>query len=398
MLRIHDARTGRVQEVRPSGALRLYVCGPSAHRYAHLGDLRAQLLPDLVRRVLERRRVRVVVCRGAADGVGGAPAERVRLHEEALSRDAAALNLRPPEYAPDAAESAGLAVDLVGELVGRGHAYATPGGAVFFDPKSISGGDDDSGGSAVAAGDWPLWTPGGDPSFGSPWGPGLPGPHVACSAAALRFLGGRVDVHVGPPSASREGALSEAAAGHEVVGHRLCGAGLLFEGRPMDGPAEAPAGGTGEGAEEGTEQGTAEGTAGGTAEGSVLLGDVTAAGLDPLAVRLAFLERHYRERADLSWEALRAADATLRRWRARVAEWAESPSAPMAAAYVERAESAFLDDLDTPSALAVLRELERDDSVAPGARFEAFLHLDLVLGLDLSTEIGKARVEGPARS
>lgn len=382
MLRIHDARTGRVQEVRPSGALRLYACGPSAHRYAHLGDLRAQLLPDLVRRVLERRRVRVVVCRGAAGGEDGVPAERVRLHEEALSRDAAALNLRPPEYAPDAAESAGLAVDLVGELVGRGHAYATPGGAVFFDAKSLSPGGDDSGEAAVATVDWPLWTPGGDPSFGSPWGPGLPGPHVVCSAAALRFLGGRVDVHVGPPSAHRERALSEAAAGHEVVGHWLCGAGLLFEGRPMDGPAEEPAGGTAEG----------------TAEGGVLLGDVTAAGLDPLAVRLAFLERHYRERADLSWEALRAADATLRRWRARVAEWAESPSAPMAAAYVERAESAFLDDLDTPSALGVLRELERDDSVVPGARFEAFLHLDLVLGLDLSTEIGKARVEGPARS
>jgi cysteinyl-tRNA synthetase len=56
---------------------------------------------------------------------------------------------------------------------------------------------------------------------------------------------------------------------------------------------------------------------------------------------------------------------------------------------VERVEAAFDDDLDTPAALRVLLDLEGDASVAPGAKFESFLHLDQVLALDLSIEIGK---------
>ncbi|GAA2804759.1 hypothetical protein [Nonomuraea dietziae] len=57
-----------------------------------------------------------------------------------------------------------------------------------------------------------------------------------------------------------------------------------------------------------------------------------------------------------------------------------------------RPRAAFDDDIDTPAALRVLRELERDESVAPGSKFESFLHLDHVLGLDLSSEIGRVRV------
>src|SRR5690606_29322489 len=127
-----------------------------------------------------------------------------------------------------------------------------------------------------------------------------------------------------------------------------------------------------------------------------MLADVTSAGLDPLAVRLAFLQHHYRSPFDLTWDVLRAADATLRRWRARVAEWSESPSAPMSTAYVQRAEAALDDDLDTPEALRVMDELEHDESVPAGAKFEPFLHLDYVLALDLPVDIGKPRTRTTA--
>ncbi|WP_433350581.1 hypothetical protein ACQP25_41015 [Microtetraspora malaysiensis] len=127
---------------------------------------------------------------------------------------------------------------------------------------------------------------------------------------------------------------------------------------------------------------------GGEAAGS-LLADVAAAGLDPLAVRLALLEHHYREPVNLTWDLLRSADRTVRRWRGRVARWAESPSAPIAADRAAAVREALDDDLDTPRALRLVRELETDESVAPGTRFETFLHLDHVLGLDLSSDIGK---------
>ncbi|GLW97712.1 hypothetical protein [Microtetraspora sp. NBRC 16547] len=138
--------------------------------------------------------------------------------------------------------------------------------------------------------------------------------------------------------------------------HRVVGGPLLFEGR---------------------------------AATATLVTDVEAAGLDPLAVRLAFLEHHYRGLVDLTWDLLRSADRTVRRWRGRVARWAESPSGPIAKEPAARVLEAFDDDLDTSRALRLVRELEIDESVAPGSRFETFLYLDHILGLDLSSDIGK---------
>ncbi|NUW46393.1 cysteine--tRNA ligase [Nonomuraea rhodomycinica] len=359
MLRIHDSRTGTIGEIAVGRAMRTYACVPSVDGRPRLGELRPLLVADLIRRVLERGRVRVLACRPR----GGSPGEPGE-------RDAADLNVRPAEHAPLPDETVPLAVRLVEALLDRGHAYAAPDGRVFFAagtyPGLSSGMRGDGGSSEVAGdggeaagrrspGDWVLWRPAAaEPSWESPWGRGVPGPHVTCSAVALGLLGGRVDVHVGGGAYDdRERAQSDAAAGHEVVRHWVRTAEV-------------------------------------SSDGATSLSAVVEAGLDPLAVRMAFLERHHRRPAELSWDVLRAADRAVRHWRSRVARWSESPSAPMAAEYVKRVEAAFDDDLDTPGALRVLRELEDDASVSPGARFEAFLHVDQVLGLDLSADIGRA--------
>ncbi|MBA3742166.1 MAG: hypothetical protein H0X00_04410 [Sporichthya sp.] len=84
-----------------------------------------------------------------------------------------------------------------------------------------------------------------------------------------------------------------------------------------------------------------------------------------------------------------AADAELKRWRALVADWAEQPSAAMAGVgpVIARIE----DDLDLPGALVALDQLAADTSISPGARFEAFAHLDRLLGLDLAADVGRRR-------
>jgi hypothetical protein len=125
------------------------------------------------------------------------------------------------------------------------------------------------------------------------------------------------------------------------------------------------------------------------ADGIVWLSDVTGLGLDPLALRLAFLRIRYHERADLTWDALLAADRALRRWRERVAEWATEPSSALVRPYAEAVTGAFEDDLDTPAALRHLQALEADNAVPPGAKFETFAFLDLLFGLDLAREIGR---------
>ncbi|MDF2254968.1 hypothetical protein [Streptantibioticus ferralitis] len=127
-------------------------------------------------------------------------------------------------------------------------------------------------------------------------------------------------------------------------------------------------------------------------------GPVHASGIDrlpqadapePLAVRLALLGQAHQRAADLDPAVLADAQTLLDRWRRLVATWADAPSLPLHIEAVRRAFAAFHDDLDTATALTVLRELESDPGVPDGARFESFLRVDRVLGLELPRDIGR---------
>lgn len=418
MLRLYDTRTRRVEEVRPAapGLLRMYACGPTVYRYAHVGNLRAFLLPDLIRRVAERHRLRVVSVQNITDvghladdtdidtGVdagghapgedkvlaqaraeGKSPFEIARHYEDAFHRDIAALNIHPADHHPRASGCIDLMADLIGRLLDSGHAYQAGDGSVFFDARSfpsygaISGNrleqlrpghrsaEVDPGKRFHA--DWALWKAAGENrqmTWEAPWSVGFPGWHVECSAMSLYYLGEAIDVHTGGidlrfPHHEDERAQSNAVTGREVVRHWAHGEHMLFEGRKM---AKS-------------------------AGNVILLADLEERGLDPLALRLALLEHRYRQQMNLTWNDLHAAGKTLARWRARLAEWAESPSAPMDEEYIARLHDAFDDDLDTPTAVNALRELEKDSGVSAGSKFEIFAHADRLLGLDLARDIGK---------
>ena len=323
---------------------------------------------------------------------GKSPLEIARFYEDAFRADCAALNIAPPDYAPHASESIDLMIAMIGKLIETGHAYATPGGSVYFDARSvpdygaISGNrlEDLRPGNRSAGtvdankrfhADWALWKgtpPGRELTWETPWGTGFPGWHTECSAMSLRCLGDVIDIHTGGidlrfPHHEDERAQSNSIAGREVVRHWVHGEHVLFDGRKM-------AKSTGN---------------------VVLLSDVTARGLDPLAVRLAFLEHRYRQQMNLTWDTLTAADGTVRRWREQVADWADQPSRPVSAQYWARITGAIDDDLDTPAALRALRELSKDPDVPAGAKFETFVAADRVLALDLPSLIGRPRPAPP---
>ncbi len=113
------------------------------------------------------------------------------------------------------------------------------------------------------------------------------------------------------------------------------------------------------------------------------------AGHEPSAIRLALLSFPYQQPADLTTGVLADAGSTVGRWRLRVAEWAELPSRPMPSQIAETVRGVF-DDLDTVSALALLQGLASDEDVLAGTRFETFLYVDRILGLDLPRDIGQA--------
>ena len=416
VLRLTDTRSKSVETIETAepGHLRLYACGPTVYRYAHVGNLRTFLLTDLITRVAERHGLRVSVVQNITDvghmvddtGLDASLPEEdkiltqaaaenrsafdvARYYEDAFHTDIARLNLRPAMAYPRASETIELMLDLITRLVDRGNAYVGGDGTVYFDARSfdsygaLSGNrldqlrpghrfeHDEPENAKRFHADWALWKRAGERRqmvWESPWGPGFPGWHIECSAMSLELLGESIDVHTGGidlrfPHHEDERAQSEAAVGHPVVRHWIHAEHLLFDGRKM-------AKSTGN---------------------VVLLQDVIDRGHDPLALRLAFLEHHYRQQLNLTWEVIEAADKTVKRWRSKVADWAESPSAPMDAATVDAVDAAFDDDLDTPRAVQALRRLERDESVAPRSRFETFAHLDALLGLELVREVGKAK-------
>lgn len=108
----------------------------------------------------------------------------------------------------------------------------------------------------------------------------------------------------------------------------------------------------------------------------------------PLAVRLSLLRCHYDEPLGDDWAP--ASDVeTLTRWRALVAQWAQTPSGAMSKPHADAITAAFARDLDSPSALASLDALAGDPAVMDGVKFETFAAADRLFGLDLAADIGK---------
>jgi hypothetical protein len=110
---------------------------------------------------------------------------------------------------------------------------------------------------------------------------------------------------------------------------------------------------------------------------------------DLLALRLALLSCPYREPVTLTRAALADAAESASRWRRRVAEWAAEPSRPIPAEAASVIRDAFDDDLDTVAALGLLRSTESRQDIPAGAKFETFLFIDRVLGLELPRDIGR---------
>jgi cysteinyl-tRNA synthetase len=370
----------------------MYCCGPTVYRDAHVGNLRTFLLSDLIARVVRLNGSNPYLIQNITD-VGHMsedfvnddkmlsqaklekidPFEIARKYEAKFHTDLAALNIQPAAAYPRASESIDMMLELIGRLVDAEFAYVGSDSSVYFSAEKfetygvISGNKLDSlkpghryeysdDGAKHFHADWALWKAAGDRTemvWDSPWGKGFPGWHIECSAMSLKLLNGHVDIHVGGidlrfPHHENERAQSNALINEEAVGLWVHGEHLLFEGKKMS-----------------------------KSSGNVvLLNDVIARGIDPLAIRLCFLENKYRSQMDLTWNSIEAANETLKRWRLKMAQWSTDDSIELDS----EIELAFNTDLDTARAIIRLREIEKSSH---GNKAAVFRYADRVLGLDL---------------
>ena len=395
MLKLYETRTREVLPIEGrDGALKVYCCGPTVYRDAHVGNLRTFLLSDLISRAAALSGLKVTLIQNITD-VGHMandledkilaqsksesldPFIIARKYEERFHLDLQRLNIQPADLYPRASESIALMISAIEKLIADGFAYVATDGNVYFDAQSfptygaISGNRLDSlkpghryeyseDGAKRFHADWALWKLARDRTemiWPTPWGDGYPGWHIECSAMSIEYLGQHIDLHVGGidlrfPHHENERAQSNALTGTETVTHWIHGEHLLFEGRKMSKSA-----------------------------GNVLLlQDIIDRGLDPLAARLAFLENRYRSQMDLTWASLDAAHATLRRWRMLV----QSVQSGIELIADQDFLAAIYTDLDTPRALQRLRAVEKSQVLTPLEKAGIFRFADHILALDLS--------------
>jgi cysteinyl-tRNA synthetase len=211
----------------------------------------------------------------------------------------------------------------------------------------------------------------------SPWGAGFPGWHIECSAMSLHYLDEFVDLHLGGidlrfPHHEDERAQSNCAIDKEAVELWVHGEHLLFEGRKM-------AKSTGN---------------------VVLISDLIEKNIDPLALRLCFLENRYRSQMDLSWDSLKAAHSLLQRWREKIKVWQQDTNIdlPLIQKLIEEIVTDFRQDLDTPRALQKLRNLEKSDSISDGSKHLVFKSVDQLFGLRLLNQIAQKELSKDAEN
>ncbi len=269
-LRFHDTLTRTKRDFEPiePGKVGLYTCGPTVYDYAHLGNFRAYIFEDLLRRTLKYRGYAVTQVMNLTDvedktirasREAGIPlADYTVKYIEAFFEDLDTLNIERAEHYPRATDYVAEMIEIVKKLEEKGIAYRSDDGSVYFNiAKFPTYGElahikvDELKACARVAHDeydkesaadfalWKAWDEGdGAVKWDSPWGPGRPGWHIECSAMSMKLLGPHFDIHTGGvdnifPHHQNEIAQSEACSGQKFVNYWLHNEHLIVEGRKM---------------------------------------------------------------------------------------------------------------------------------------------------------------------
>ncbi len=356
------------------GRVRMYTCGPTVYNFAHIGNFRAYIFEDLLRRYLKFRGYDVFHIMNLTD----VEDKLIRAHREtgeplksiaaryikAFFEDIDTLGLERAEAYPAATDHIPEMVAMIKTLRDKGHTYEDSDGSIYFRLSSFPGYGRLSqmdlsrlqhGASGRVKTDeydledardfalWKAWDEtDGEVFWETELGKGRPGWHIECSAMSMKYLGERFDIHCGGvdnifPHHENEIAQSECATGKPFVKYWLHCAHLVVEGRKMS-----------------------------KSLGNFFtLRDLLEKGLNPLAIRWTLIATHYRQQSNFSFEAVDAAEQALRRvgdFRIRLGE-VNGPGADLAdrcAACEQAFAEALDDDLNISGGLGAVFDFIRD--------------------------------------
>lgn len=416
-MKLYNTLSRTLEEVQPlhENMISLYCCGPTVYDYTHIGHIRKYIMDDVLRRTLEHAGYSVKHVMNITDvghltddgdagedklekgatKTGKTVQEVAEFYTEFFRTTMATVNVQlpPGELFCKATDHIKEMIELIQALDTNGHIYKTKE-AVYFDvttfptygelskqkledKKQAVRSDVNIDPEKKHPADFAVWfkrvgrfanhSMHWDPQqWGADYGDGFPGWHIECSAMSMHYLGDQIDIHTGgidhiPVHHENEIAQSEGATNKlPFVKYWVHHNFLMVEGTKMS-----------------------------KSLGNFFtIEDVQKRGIAPAALRLLFLQTHYRQEMNFTWEAAEAANEAYKRLAKTVLDLmeqtdvSEAQDEPLIREYQDRFKNAIEDDLQIPKAVALLWELVKAPISAQNKLF--LLHdFDQVLGLGL---------------
>lgn len=388
MLKIYNTLSRSVEafeSIKPSQA-GIYSCGPTVYDYMHIGNLRTFVFADLMERVLVFNGYKLKTVQNITDiddkiikrakERGISISELSQEYEKYFLEDIKKLNIKPKDVVPHATEYVEKMQAYIQVLIDKELAYIEKDGSVYFDISKfdrygkLSGID----ASTLKTGtrslsdeytkediqDFALWKAElrDEVGYESAWGWGRPGWHIECSVMSQENLGDTLDLHMGGvdlifPHHENEIAQSEGKTGKDFVRYFVHGAHMLVDGKKMS-----------------------------KSLGNFYkLSDLEQKNFDPMVLRYLYLQTHYRQEMNFTWEALEAAQTALNKLRAEFISWEEAKVG--CAEFEQNFMDSVSTDLNIPKALSIVWEMIKSDYPS-SAKKRSLLKMDEILGLNLA--------------
>lgn len=347
------------------GQVKIYACGPTVYNYFHIGNARAFIFFDVLRRYFEYRGYEVTYVQNITDIddkiIAQAIEEQTSFEDiaskyiQAFLDDSQALGIKPPTHQPKATDVMPEIIELINALVEKGNAYEV-NGDVYFDTASLpeygslSGKktEDQMPGARVEENlqkrnpaDFTLWkrSKPGEPFWQSPWGEGRPGWHTECVVMSRKYLGETFDIHGGGidlifPHHENELAQALALTGKPLANYWMHNGFLNVEGEKMS---------------------------------KSLKNFFNARDIlehhSPEAIRFFFLSKHYRSPIDFNREIIEESERAVENFYSSLKSIGFVENSIVEDNSLSQAEQDFFaamdDDINSAKAIAVLFDLNR---------------------------------------
>ena len=367
-MRLYDTARQAVVPFEPGPVVAMYTCGITPYDATHLGHAATYVAYDVLQRRLRDRGHETRCVRNITDvdddilrkarQIGVHYLDLAAAETARFDSDMEALDMLPCWSEPRATSAIADIRKMIGLVLDQGHAYQS-GGSVYFEISSFDrfgqvshlgrdamlalaaehGGNPDDPNKRDPL-DFVLWQKSApdEPAWDSKWGPGRPGWHIECSALAMRELGETVDLHGGGsdlvyPHHECETAQSEVVTGKQFVRHWMHQAMVRMDGAKMS-----------------------------KSLGNLVFVSDLLKEYDPRAVRLAIVSHHYRDSWEWDDSIMLAAAERLDAWQS-----AASGGSDTASAVLDQVRNCLDDDLDSPSAVALIDDAASTGGIAPAA-------------------------------